>query len=262
MLTKFEAITPARAAELLKTNTANRPISLPHLNSLVKQMQSGAFKETGQTIQIGASGCLLDGQHRLSAIVRAGVTISFLVVYGVPDEVFDVLDQGRRRSPGDVLAVAGFSQSGHRAAIARMIMGFRSNTLASAVSASRVSPAEVLAFCEETDLTYALTVGKRYAEAFPMIPRSEWAFLGFVLQEIDPYLVDSFLTDLATGANLPAKDVVLGVRNRIISAAGSALRLPAQQRFSLIFKAWNRCRTNRREGMVKIAAGEPITMPV
>ncbi len=65
-------ITPAFAAELLNKNTENRPMSRHKVAKWVDQMETGKWKLTHQGVAISDAGVLLDGQHRLQAIVEYG----------------------------------------------------------------------------------------------------------------------------------------------------------------------------------------------
>ena len=61
------------ALELLKANSTNRELRNHVVEGYVDQMKKGQWREdTGETIKISKTGRLLDGQHRLNAIVKFG----------------------------------------------------------------------------------------------------------------------------------------------------------------------------------------------
>ncbi len=95
-------VTPEIAAEMLSNNANNRPLRKGHVKRLADAILQGEWKVSPQPISIGGSGRLLDGQHRLTAIVEAGQAIQLMVCYGVEDSVFDVLDIGAKRSYSDI----------------------------------------------------------------------------------------------------------------------------------------------------------------
>jgi hypothetical protein len=70
--------------------------------------QRGEWDLNGQTIKVSVDGALLDGQHRLEAVVHSGVTISSVVVRGLSPAARDTIDTGRRRRLADVLAIEGY----------------------------------------------------------------------------------------------------------------------------------------------------------
>jgi hypothetical protein len=95
-------VTPAIAELWLATyNLANRTPREARVATYARDMAAGRWTFTTQGISFGTDGRLLDGQHRLMAVVQAGVTVRMLVWHGVPlDAVFDT---GTARSLADVL---------------------------------------------------------------------------------------------------------------------------------------------------------------
>ncbi|WP_320055727.1 hypothetical protein [Desulfuromonas thiophila] len=114
--TSFVFITPQVASEMLKNNKGNRPISPARADKYVQDMRMGNWKITHQGIAFDSAGNLIDGQHRLLAIVKSGKSIMMNVSYGLDADVFDVLDTGGNRSRADVLSIAG-----HPPRVARII---------------------------------------------------------------------------------------------------------------------------------------------
>ena len=99
---------PAVAAKLAAlTNTRNRPKQDHHAALLSVLMRDTAYEITGDTLKWSRSGVMLDGQHRMHGCAASGKSLTTHVVFGLPDDIFDVLDQGKKRSPGDVLALCG-----------------------------------------------------------------------------------------------------------------------------------------------------------
>ena len=108
MQVQVQTITPDYAAALLAKNTSNRPFTSSHADTIANGIRRGEWKLNGDAIRISDDGVLLDGQHRLTAIVRAGVPVQSVVIGGLPRDVFDTIDIGaKRRSTADVLAIHG-----------------------------------------------------------------------------------------------------------------------------------------------------------
>lgn len=104
----IEEISPIKAAEYLKFNKSNRHLVESRVLFYQRQMEAGRWKMTGDPIKFDGTN-LIDGQHRLQAIVRSGVTLRIVVVRNLDSDVFDVLDTGRNRQAGDVLSAYGYS---------------------------------------------------------------------------------------------------------------------------------------------------------
>lgn len=103
-------ITPLYAAHLLERNTHNRPIKPRYVDWLAQQMADGKWVYNGETIIIGVDGTLIDGQHRLSAVVKSGCTIESEVIEGVDPATFHTIDSGTRRTAGDAFYVYGVKE--------------------------------------------------------------------------------------------------------------------------------------------------------
>lgn len=63
-------ITPELARQLLSNNKINRKIKPTIVERYAEQMEAGEWKFTGDTIKVDGEGMLLDGQHRLLAIIK------------------------------------------------------------------------------------------------------------------------------------------------------------------------------------------------
>lgn len=103
MKTIIKEITPELAEEMLEHNyEGNRNVMPTQVREFASVMADGRFDSlNGQTIVIDSDGTLYDGQHRLQAIIMAGVTLPFLVVvHDSPTraiESFDTIDNGATR---------------------------------------------------------------------------------------------------------------------------------------------------------------------
>lgn len=101
--TAIETITPRIANSYLEFNNNNRPLRKTHIRSLAFDMMNGDWQVTHQGIAFDTTGRLIDGQHRLHAIIEAGVPIQMLVTRGCSSSSFSILDRGANRSPSDIL---------------------------------------------------------------------------------------------------------------------------------------------------------------
>ncbi len=101
--TAIEAITPRIASSYLELNHSNRPLRQAHIKSLAFDMINGDWQLTHQGIAFDTTGRLIDGQHRLHAIIEAGVPIQILVTRGCSASSFSIIDRGANRRPSDIL---------------------------------------------------------------------------------------------------------------------------------------------------------------
>lgn len=126
MKAQIETITPKIAEQILSANTRNRPLSPATVGKYAADMAAGRWTLNGEPIIVASDGTLLDGQHRLHAVVSVSATVRALVVRGVEPGAFVTMGAGRTRTAADVLAISGFAHSNVMAAAARLALNFTS----------------------------------------------------------------------------------------------------------------------------------------
>lgn len=101
-------LTPTMALELIQANKMNRPLDQNTVSRISRQILAGKWKFNGDTIKVSLDRNILDGQHRLHAVIETKQTIETLVVIDVEAEAFDTIDTLRKfRTLGDTVAVEG-----------------------------------------------------------------------------------------------------------------------------------------------------------
>jgi hypothetical protein len=106
MRSEVMVITPEMARQWLSGQNKNRKLMASHVTYLANEIKSGRWRISGDTIKFGDNGKLLDGQHRLSAILKAGIAIKSLVVFDIPVEHFTIIDRGVVRNIGDITGIS------------------------------------------------------------------------------------------------------------------------------------------------------------
>lgn len=104
----FCLVTPELAADWLKANLKNRRLKEKTVDAYAMDVRNGAWLTTHQGIAFDEDGNLIDGQHRLQAIVRAKRAVLILVTTGWPRvsekrKTMDAVDRGVNRSLADQL---------------------------------------------------------------------------------------------------------------------------------------------------------------
>lgn len=119
-----ETITPALASEWLRGAARNRNVQDSTVRRYGSDMLAGRWKLNGQGVIFDENGQLVDGRHRLTAIVATGCTIQILVVRGAKPEAFETMDSGRGRTLANTLAIEGRKNTAATGACARMVWAF------------------------------------------------------------------------------------------------------------------------------------------
>jgi hypothetical protein len=181
MKTKTELITPEMAKKILSSaNTNNRKLQQRKVETYARDMRAGAFITTHQGIAFDENEVLLDGQHRLAAIVLCGKPIQMLVTRGLPKSTrvkgtidmptWDVIDKGLRRGDGEALARKTGCRNGNKmAAVLRAMLKAVEPTLARDVSLPQIELAmEVVG--ESVEACVSIGEGKNRSLYRPTAP--------------------------------------------------------------------------------------------
>ena len=241
MKAELLSITPAFAELLLKSNTANRHVTESHVAYLVKEIKAGRWKVNGDTIRISKSGLIIDGQHRLLAIVRAGVTIESWVVTGLPDDVFDTIDVGKRRSPGDTLECRG-EQNAHRLAAALALIDKYMTGRVDKSSHYTNSETEALLAKYPTARESLITSKSGKGLLLPSVLDA----CHYLFTQKDPVMTEVFMDRILKGVGLEEGDPWYVLRERLLTNSISNTKLSKAHVMALCIKAWNHARAGRR----------------
>lgn len=233
-------ITPETASHWLSRNIGNRPASQATVDRYAKAMINGAWKMAGDPIRFSKTGKLIDGQHRLHAIIQSGVTITCVVMRDLEDGVFDVLDSGRGRGKSDVL----FIELGLPVEVCKILSSAAAMMLdyenGQYTFPARAEKREVVEFVKNNPLAIAAA---EYAQTLPRrsppVPRSVAAFFWFYASQRNREEANRFLERFMIGAVDGPNDCLLFLRNRCFSAAVDRRPLHRAQVIAALIRIWN-----------------------
>lgn len=98
---RIRTLTPDDARAILQHNTGNRTLREGWVDQLAGLILAGKWMPTHQGIALAPGGRVLDGQHRLHAIVRAGKPVDIMVATGVSEDAYRWIDGGKTRTNPD-----------------------------------------------------------------------------------------------------------------------------------------------------------------
>lgn len=100
-------ILPPEAESILSRMTGNRKRRKTYVDTLAADMREGRWVDTHEPIAMSVDGNLIDGQHRLAAVVLSGVGQWFWVaVYDTHQTAIGLpIDCGVRRTTADLLGL-------------------------------------------------------------------------------------------------------------------------------------------------------------
>lgn len=220
----FEEITPEIAKRFLSRNVANRNLREATVRSYEIDMRRGNWVPTHQGIAFNDRGDLIDGQHRLTAIVRSGATVKMLITRGLPAEsgrtkTMDAVDVGAVRTVRDHLKLQHgfrnpFRDVAAATSIAQLVVGNPSLI-------RKMSVSQILSVLEVYGRHIADIGGSMDASKEKTLRRSQFIGPLAFARGVDPSSVDLFLAGVIKGSNLAEDSPVLAFRNFFFSDASS-----------------------------------------
>jgi len=237
--TEVVTVDPDAATELLELNSHNRPLKPTVVERFARDMREGRWLLTGDALKISRTNVLLDGQHRLAAIVKSGVPVQMLVVRGIDDEAQIAMDTGIKRSHADALTLRGETQTAALASTARLSMLYLEGRLFSESRYPYVSAGELVEFIEKNpDVRDAARFGQTFSRRSDLPPSvGGTAYLLFTRIDVDAG--EDFFERLAARVDLPPGSPVLALDSRLRQIRRSKTHVEQRHVLRLVLKAWN-----------------------
>lgn len=237
-------VTPSMAKKLLETNTSkNRRIKPAVVNKYAKEMAEGRWrKDTAEAIKISEDGALIDGQHRLLAIVKSNKSIELLVASEVPYENFKVIDTGVSRNAGDAFKIEGIKNSNLVPAIISLYNVLKSTGKGASYEADQVpSITSVLDLYYERQNFWQSASNKAvnwYVSFSHIISPKTLGALYALFYDKNQQDATDFMDQLTTGINIKNQTISY-LRAKMINDKLSPKKMHRNFKIALIIKTWN-----------------------
>ncbi|MFF3864088.1 hypothetical protein [Streptomyces sp. NPDC002209] len=209
---------------------------------LVSAMLAGEYLLTHQPVAFDALGRLIDGQHRLAAVVQSGVTVQMWVIIGADPDTFGVVDTGLARRPAQFLRVKHSTNIHGALGMLRFAEACRANdgqVPDSFQFAMDVKPClDMLSDWPEVQ-DYA-QASDRIFRACRIPPAPLLAVLAQAARGSHPERLGTFVQRLKDGAELPSNSPVLALRRRGMEhRSGMRAFKDRVAMYGVTVKAWN-----------------------
>lgn len=246
-------VTPEMAATWLQpeVNVGNRPLREGHVAMLAREMAEGRWQFNADPIRLSVKGRLVDGQHRLTAQLGAGLSLQHLVVTNLPDDVQSTIDTGARRTAGDILGMQGLTHANTLAAMAKLVADVDAHMNRQRMP--KTAPSQVNAIIANNPTL--LWVSQNELGHLPKRLGS-LTVLGYCfarLHDVDPDACALFFHGLSHPYALGETSPIAALHRRL--AHGKKLGTGIKDRIQLvamIFTAWNAWRNDRPRKIAKV----------
>lgn len=245
-------VTPEIAERWLERNTSNRRVRPLHVTKLARDMADGDWQLTGEAIKFNHAGMVLDGQHRLHAVVRSGATVQMFVVRGLDDDTQKVMDAGAARTAGDNLILTGFKNAHLLAAAVRLLLRHQ---LGGAAWNYDPSHSEIYLFIEQNpDIEVAANIAQTYVKFLDIRPAVIAATTYMIGNAAGYDRANEFWDAAAHKVGLRKGDPVLAMTNAFSQARVNRRNIDVRAQISAILRMYNARRTGAPVRIVKFVS--------
>ncbi len=249
MNTKLETITPNKAKSLLKENNMNRPVSDRRVNHYAELMKSGKWHLTHQGIALSSDGTIIDGQHRLHAVIKSNMPIDFNITYNSDKETFKYVDVGYTRTTANIFAIEGIKNyTKHSAGVSKYFTFKQSPNNKMYTRTSRVDNAEthddyVKFYWENEELLKKIfKASDKYYNKYRIMTFSTiYAYFAFLIienghsfEKVEMFFDNVYMIKHNSISNCPSE-----LFQKLINDVTGAMELKTSHKSALINKAWN-----------------------
>lgn len=242
-------VDPEKARAWLQKNAKNRKIRYWHVDRLAKVMLDGKWSLNGQTISFSSDGTLLDGQHRLLAVVQSGVTIQTVVSFGVDDpNAFKTYDATMlKRGVEQIAGMMGIENKNLATAISRRLLHWdktENKKLFTLMNESytRLEADEILDYIviNNNEIQSMIKDMSKSLPARRCKARSAFIAALIICNRKDEVASLVFNEGIITGANLPVNSPIHLLRDRLIDPPSKRGMGWENEVMALTIKAWNK----------------------
>lgn len=251
MKMELKTITPTQAKNWLGNNINNRNISKRRVATYVQQILSDDWQLNGETIKLTEKGVLLDGQHRLQAVIQANKSIQSYVLTGVKSDVFKTIDTGKGRGASDILSIAGFENTVTMAAAIRSYYTIQGGTkqIEGSGRPKGLTNLDILKFAQSTKkFPNAIKDSLQYKKVIKFIRASNCGALYYLFSQKSAADCAQFFHELNSGEGLKNNRPAFMLREKLISLTGYNETDVDKARWLVILfsiQAWNAFRTKK-----------------
>lgn len=232
-------ITPEIATDWLETRGNNRKVGQSIVDTYARDMKDGRWVFNGAPIQFDEEGKLLNGQHRLWAVIESGCSIDTVVQWNIPRSSQATIDAGHKWQLKDLLYMDGEKNTALLQAALRWVWRDEIGSILSSRGMSNSQAQEVLSRHPGIRRSVDFTATVRSALA----PAAA-AFLHYKIVENDPGKADEFFHRLSDGVGLTEFNPIYRLRERLLSYHGKG-RMHSSEALAISIVAWNAFRAGR-----------------
>ena len=270
MASRIVLLTPDIALNWLKRNSDNRSFSRDSARLLAAEMNHGYWRENGEAVIFDTNGILIDGQHRLQAVVNSGHEYRVPIITGIQSMARPTVDTGKKRSGAQNLQMAGEKNASVLAAVLTLWKGYVAHDLRAMTHPASAAPERrttIPRIMEDLEEYPELKVAAQRSMALrptgqgrALVSTSETALLWQAITWSGATIerAEEFLASVLSGYNLSEGNPIIALRRRLIDQMGPGLKMDKRERLALILKTWQIWSTGQTRKIIRWEPTEPF----
>ena len=248
-------VTPELANNILiNCNDKNRPMSRGNVRKLTSEIKAGNWQFDGSPIRFDKDGRLIDGQHRLTALIKTNFSTPMLVIYGLQSESFKVIDTGKNRSGSDVLAIDNIPNSTYVSSTLNFLSNYYDNKYKSSTKRILTNTKKIEFYKTLDNLDSSVEFGLKHKSNKILNIKFIIGF-HYLFSNIDIDAGEEFLSKLDSGIGLTEDHPVLVLRNKLMkSIINKNYTMNEKEIVSSVIYAWNKFRAGENLKIIKLTS--------
>ena len=243
----IEEITPETAKQWLGLNHKNRRLSDPIITRLAGIIRRDEWMpDSTDGIGLDTDGGVINGQHRLNAVIEADKPIRALVVRNVRPEVIKVIDQGRGRTFTQYLQMMeNIIQPNVTAPAVEWLYRMNHGLEVAMPTALKPTVPQLLeTFGEHRKITQSVEPAHDAYRRVACPTKPMLAAYHYAMASVDAELADDFFAGLASGVDLTERSPVHALREKYLkeNAKDQSRKARAYVLAAWLVKAWEATR--------------------
>lgn len=253
--THIVTITPEIAKRLLEQTNPNvqRKVTIGQVRQISTAITNGDFRCNGDTIRQDIEGNIIDGQHRLLAVIKAGKPIITNFTKGLATEVIHTIDIGNKtRSLADILEIAHqkkYKYANSISATSKFIINFNKGVyFKNGVKGERAYVTSTY-FLEWMDnnpaiIDFVEVTMRLRANGDRVIAPAMFCGLKWILDRYNKEKSDIFFQQLSDGVGINRDSPIITLRKKIFSTKFATqgthkINLSTTELIYIILRTWN-----------------------
>lgn len=226
-------ISPETAEMILQKNyEGNRAISEKVVDLYAELMERGLWNEyVGGSIKMSENGELLDGQHRLHAVIKYGKPVKFIFVEGIESENFSLIDTSNPRKANQFLTKYGNASA--FASFLRIKINYERYGLVNKIFYLKVHNYDISNEASERNYQFVADA-KSITRTLGCGSIGALAFLLYLADKVNSKKEKEFVEELKNKLSIYS----LAVSNKLLGDKNKGISITAERSFKIYERIW------------------------